>query len=74
MTNQLSGQTGPSPRCYRNHERHDHYARVRHSQQFQAYLTAQATRLGSDPATIFGKVEKYGATRVSAAPNLAAIP
>jgi hypothetical protein len=74
MPNQLSGQTGPSPQSHRNHERHDHFSRVRHSQQFTAYLAAQATRLGTTSAVVFAKVEKYGATRVSGAPNLAALP
>lgn len=74
MSNQLSGQTGPSPRCYQNHSRHDQYARVRHSKQELAYLQAEATRLSSTPAVIFAKLQKYGATRVSAAPNLAALP
>jgi hypothetical protein len=74
MANQLSGQTGPSPQCHRNHERHDHFARVRHSQQFEAFLAAQATRLSSTSDVIFAKVEKYGADRVKAAANLAAIP
>lgn len=74
MPNQLSGQTGASPQCHRNHERHDRFARTRHSHQFAAFLAAQATRLGSTSAVIFAKVEKYGATRVKGAPNLAAIP
>lgn len=74
MANQLSGQTGASPQCHRNHERHDHFARVRHSQQFEAYLARQATRLGTTSAIVFAKVEKYGSTRVSGAPNLAALP
>jgi hypothetical protein len=74
MANQLSGQTGPSPRCHRNHERHDHFARVRHSPQFKAFLAAQATRLSSTSAVVFARVEKYGADRVRTAVNLAAIP
>lgn len=74
MANQLSGQTGPSPRCHRNHERHDKFARERHSKQFLAFLAAQATRLSSTSAVVFAKVEKYGADRVKAAANLAALP
>jgi hypothetical protein len=74
MANQLSGQTGASPQCHRNHERHDHFARVKHSQQFLAYLAAQATRLSTTSAIVFAKVEKYGANRVTHAANLAALP
>lgn len=80
MSNQLSGQTGPSPQCHRNHEKHDHYARqTNHSDQFPAYLGAQALRLlGSDTPTnrqtIFAKVEKYGANRVTGAANISALP
>lgn len=76
MANQLSGQGGDSPLCHRNHMRHDRFARVRHSENFEAFLAAQATRLGggSTSATIFAKVAKYGANRVKGAVNLAALP
>lgn len=74
MTNQLSGQTGPSPRCHQNHDRHDHIARKRHSRQELAFLDAQATRLSSTRAVVFTKLQKYGADRVKAAANLAALP
>lgn len=74
MANQLSGQTGPSPRCHKNHERHDRFARVRHSQQEIAFLAAQATRLSSTSAVIFAKVVKYGADRVKAAALLTDLP
>jgi hypothetical protein len=74
MANQLSGQTGPSPREYANHMRRAPYARLRHSQQQLAFLAAQATRLSSTSAIIFTKLETYGAARVKAATNLSQLP
>jgi len=76
MANQLSGQTGATPRTYKAHMRHEKLSRDRYSNQFAAFLAAQATRLagGSTSASIFAKVVKYGAARVKAAANLAAIP
>lgn len=74
MANQLSGQTGASAREYNKHQRHSNVARLRHSQQLAAFLAYQATRLSSTAAVVFAKVTKYGADRVKAAANLAAIP
>lgn len=76
MANQLSGQTGASPREYNNHQRHSSKARRRHDDQLAAFLAAQATRLagGATAAIVFAKLTKYGAARVKAAANLAALP
>ena len=74
MANQLSGQTGPSPREYDKHRRHDVDGRRRHSQQLTAFLAAQATRLSSTAAVIEDKLDKYGADRVKAATNLSQLP
>jgi hypothetical protein len=75
MANQLSGQSGPSPRCYSQHQRHRRFARVGNgANQFSAYLAAQATRLTSTSSAVFGKLSKYKAKTVTAAANLAAIP
>jgi hypothetical protein len=74
MSNQLSGQPGASPREYNAHQRHSKLSRRRHDNQEAAFLAAQATRLSSTAAVIFAKVKKYGAARVKAAANLAAIP
>lgn len=63
-----------SPLSHARRKRRAKSARLRHSKQFQAFLKAQATRLSSDTSVIFAKVEKYGADRVRAAANLAAIP
>jgi hypothetical protein len=66
MANQLSGQTGPSPRCYSQHQRHRKFARVGSgADQFSAFLAAQATRLSSTSTLIFGKLTTNTAARVS---------
>lgn len=79
MPNQLSGQTGKTPREYNAHQRHSKLSRLRYSAklnkgQLSAFLVYQATRLSSTAAVVFAKVTKYGAARVKAAANLAAIP
>ena len=75
MANQLSGQTGPSPKSNRNHSRHSVYAReTNHSDQFPAFLARIATKLTSTSAVIFAKVKKYGAAQVNAATNISQLP
>lgn len=74
-----SGVTGAVPREYNGHQRHSKIARLRYSTnskrgQLGAFLGAQATRLSSTAAVVFAKVTKYGAAKVKAAANLAAIP
>ncbi len=69
-----SGQGGASPREYNKHQRHAPFNELRHSQQALAFLAAQATRLSSTSAVIYAKLTKYGADRVKAAANLAALP
>jgi len=72
MTNQLSGQGGPSPREYNKHQRHP--ARNRHSQQALAFLAMEATRLAGTSAQVEKALEKYGADRVKAATNISQLP
>lgn len=68
MANQLSGQTGPSPRCYRKHQRHATFARVKSGQdQFSTFLAAQGARLTQTSAAIFGKLPKNSAARIAKA-------
>jgi hypothetical protein len=78
MTILYSGQTAATPREYNRHQRHSVLSRLRHSnkrqRQLGAFLAAQATRLSSTAAVVFAKVTKYGAAKVKAAANLAAIP
>jgi hypothetical protein len=69
-----SSQTGASPREYNSHQRHSSAAKRRHDDQLAAFLSAQATRLTLTTAQVFAKVTKYGAARVKAAANSAAIP
>jgi hypothetical protein len=65
MANQLSGQTGASQRCYRKHERHATFARVKIGEnQFSAFLAAQATRLTSSSTAIFTFLKKNTADRI----------
>lgn len=74
MANQLSGQTGPTPRTYRAHDRHGRYARIRNADQLPAFLTRVATKLTSTASVIYAKLQKYGAARVNAAANLSDLP
>ena len=70
MSNQLSGQTGPSPRCHRKHDRYATFARVKAGQdQFSAFLAAQATRLSTTSSAIFTFLKKNTADRIKAAAN-----
>lgn len=73
-----SGQAAATPREYSAHQRYSKLARLRHDNKAQrqlgAFLAAQATRLTSTAAVVFAKVTKYGAAKVKAAANLAAIP
>jgi len=62
-----SGQTGASPREYNSHQRHAKFAELRHDDQRQAFLTAQATRLSTTTAVIFAGLAKHGAAFVKAA-------
>lgn len=67
--------TTVAPRAYGRHTRHRKFARVKTgANQFAAFLAAQATRLTSTSAVVFAKLTKYGAARVKAAANLAALP
>lgn len=68
-----------APREYNSHQRHAKFARFRYTSrakygQLGAFLAAQATRLSSTAAVVYAKVTKYGAARVKAAANLAALP
>lgn len=79
MANQLSGQTGPSPRTYRAHDRHGRYARIRNADQIRAWLALIAVRLlttanNANEATIYAKLQKYGYARVNGATNISQLP
>ncbi len=77
MPNQLSGQTGASPREYNSHQRHSNLARRRHDAgdgQLFAFLTLIATALSTTTAIAFAKVTKYGAATVKAATSLSQLP
>jgi hypothetical protein len=74
MANQLSGQTGATPRTYQAHTRYARFARVRYANQTPAYLALIATKLTSTAAVIFAKIKKYGYARVNAATNLSQLP
>lgn len=74
MANQLSAQTGPSPRCYSRHQRRRPFVRVRSgANQFSAFLAAQATRLSSTSAAVFAKLPKNTAARIRAAGSLGSL-
>jgi hypothetical protein len=67
MANQLSGQTGASPREYNSHQRYAKFARVRYANQSVAFLAAQATRLTLTSAQVFAKLTKNTAAQIVAA-------
>ena len=74
-----SGMTAATPREYNGHQRYSKLARLRYGakakrSQLGEFLAAQATRLATTAAVVFAKVTKYGAARVKAATNLAALP
>jgi hypothetical protein len=70
MANQLSGQTGSSPRTYTKHQRHRQFARVKAgADQFSAFLAAQATRLSTTTSAIFTFLKKNTADRIRKAAN-----
>jgi hypothetical protein len=74
MANQLSGQTGPSPRAYSRHQRTRKFARVKSgADQFSAFLAAQATRLSSTSAAVFAKLPKNTAARIKLAGSLGSL-
>lgn len=74
MANQLSAQTGPSPRCYSRHQRKRQFARVKSgADQFSAFLSAQATRLSSTSAAVFAKLPKNTAARIKLAGSLGSL-
>lgn len=62
------------PRSYRRHQRRSSFARLTRGRigqnQFTAFLTAQATRLGSTSSVIFTKLVKNPAHRVKAAAGI----
>ncbi len=77
MANQLSGQTGASPREYNSHQRYSKLSRRRNDAgdgQLFAFLTLIAATLSTTTAIAFAKVTKYGAARVKAAATLGDLP
>lgn len=67
MANQLGSAT-VAPRCYKKHQRHAKFARVKSgANQFSQFLSVQATRLSSTSTLIFGKLVKNTAAHIKAA-------
>lgn len=77
MPNQLSGQSGPSPRCHSKHQRHakfaretkENFTRPNAPDQFSTFLTTQATRLSTTTIAIFNFLKKNTADRIRNAAN-----
>lgn len=67
------GTLQTAPRTYRRHMRHAKLAR-KTGDQFNKFLSTQATRLTTTAAVVFARIKKYSANRVAKAVNLAAIP
>lgn len=65
--------TFASPLSHSKHQRNRRFARVRHSKQFNEFLTAQAARLSTTTATIFAALDTYTADQISAAASLVAL-
>lgn len=73
MANQLGSLT-VAPRAYSRYQEHRKFARVKGgADQFSAFLSQQATRLGSTPALIFAKLTKNTAARIKAAATFASL-
>jgi len=62
-----------TPRLYRRHQRHASLARMRYSDQADAFLDKQATRLGLTEAQVFADLKKNTAQRIKDAPNSGAL-
>jgi hypothetical protein len=65
-----------SPRCHRRHQRHSSFAKYSRSvktigsNQLNAFIVAQAARLGTTSAIIFAKLTKNTAHRIRTAAAL----
>jgi len=62
-----------SPRLYSRHLRHAAFARMRHSEQRQAFLNQQATRLSTTEAALFADLKKDSALRIKDAASTAGL-
>jgi hypothetical protein len=65
-----------APRTYTRHLRHRIFARVARggADQFNKFLSTQATRLSSTSTVIFTKLRKYTADKIRSASSLSSIP
>jgi hypothetical protein len=66
--------TNASPLSHSKHQRYRRLARVRHSKQFEEFLTVQATRLSTTTAAIFALLDSYTADMIAAAASVGALP
>jgi hypothetical protein len=62
-----ASDTNASPRLRKRHQRYAQFSRLNHNKQELSFLTAQATRLGTTAAAIFGALDSYTTDQVLAA-------
>jgi hypothetical protein len=62
-----------SPQSHSKFQRYRRSARVRHSKQFENFLTVQAARLSTTTATIFSLLDSYTADQIAGASSVAAL-
>ena len=65
--------TAASPRLFKRHQRYANFSRLNHSKQELAFLSQQATRLGTTEAIIFSKLDAFTADQIRAAASLGAL-
>ena len=65
--------TFASPQSHMKHQRNRRLARVRHSRQFEEFLTVQATRLSTTTAAIFALLNSNTADQIKAAASTGAL-
>jgi len=75
MPAQLNGFS-VAPRSYSRHQRRRKFATLARAgaNQFNAFLSAQATRLSSSASVIFTKLQKYSADKIASATNVSQLP
>lgn len=75
MAEQLNGFS-VAPRAYSRHMRHRPFATLarKGANQFNAFVSAQATRLSSSASVIFGKLRTYSADKIASATNISQLP
>ena len=62
-----------SPRSHSKHQRNRRLSRVRHSRQFEEFLSVQATRLSTTTAAIFAYLDTNTADQIAAAASTGAL-